>query len=132
MVEKGMNAFVYTTVDGGGYPRGRYMGGVMVKDGVVYMATYTDSRKTQQIKENSHSELVFAVNEFKRVATMSGESRLEDSLELKQEFWTMHPQCKDYFSSYDAPEFALIEFRPSTGEYLDLDVQHMPCAVSLS
>ena len=130
-VEKGMKAFIYTTVDGEGYPRGRYMGAVMVKDGLIYMATYADSRKVRQIKENPRSEVVFALNEFKRIATISGQSGINDSLELKEEFWKLHPQCKDYFSSYDAAEFALIEFRPCSAEYLDLDLQHTPLAVSL-
>ena len=29
-VQKGRKVFLYTTVDGQGYPRGRYMGGLLV------------------------------------------------------------------------------------------------------
>ena len=130
-VEKGKGAFVYTTVDEQGCPRGRYMGALMVKDGAIYMATFSESRKMQQIKGNPRSELIFATKGYKRVATLGGESWVEGSLELKKEFWDGNPSCKDYFSAYDAPEFGLIEFRPSSGEYLDLEVQHAPCAVAL-
>ncbi len=130
-VEKGGQAFVYTTVDGQGCPRGRYMGAVMIKDGVIYMASFNQARKIEQIKSNPRSELIFASEGFKQVATLGGESRVEGSLELKKEFWEANPVCKDYFSSYDAVEFGLIAFSPHSGEYLDPEVQHAPLAVAL-
>ena len=130
-VEKGKGAFVYTTVDAQGCPRGRYMGALMVKEGAIYMATFSESRKIQQIKVNPRSELIFATKGYKRVAMLGGESWVEGSLELKKEFWAANPSCKDYFSAYDVPEFGLIEFRPSSGEYLDPAVQHTPFAVAL-
>ena len=130
-VEKGKAAFVYSTVDAQGYPRGRYMGGLMVKEAVVYMATSSEARKMQQIKNNPRSELIFGSGDYKQVATLGGESRVEGSLELKKEFWEANPVCKDYFSGYDAAEFGLIAFSPSSGEYLDSQVQHAPFAVAL-
>ncbi len=130
-VEKGKAVFVFTTVDGQGYPRGRYMGGLMVKDGVLYMASFAEARKIQQIKSNPRSELVFASEGYKQVATLGGDSRVEGSLELKKEFWEANPICKDYFSSYDGPEFGLIAFSPHSGEYLDPQVQHVPFVVTL-
>ena len=130
-VEKWKGAFVYSTVDEQGCPRGRYMGALMIKDGAIYMATFSVSRKMQQIKANPLSEMIFSSPGHKRVATLGGESWVEGSLELKKEFWDANPSCKDYFSACDAPEYGLIEFRPSSGEYLDLDVQHTPCAVAL-
>ena len=123
--------FIYTTVDAQGNPHSRYMGGLIVKDGVIYMATASGARKVQQIKSNPRSELLFAADEYKQVATVSGESAVADSLELKECFWQAIPACKDYFSSYDAPEFGLIGFRPSSAEYLNLTLQHDPFAVSL-
>ena len=130
-VQKGRKVFLYTTVDGQGYPRGRYMGAMMAKDGVIYMATFSESRKMAQIKVNPRSELIFASEGFKQIATLGGESRVEESLELKKEFWDANPACKDYFSGYDVPEFGLIAFSPHSGEYLDLEVQHAPSAVAL-
>ena len=130
-VAKAQHNFVYTTVDSPGYPRGRYMGALMIKEGVIYMATFSESRKIQQIKANPRSEMIFSSPGHKRVATLGGESWVEGSPELKKEFWEANPSCKDYFSACDAPELGLIEFRPSSGEYLDLDVQHAPCAVAL-
>ncbi|MCK4850282.1 MAG: pyridoxamine 5'-phosphate oxidase family protein [Phycisphaerae bacterium] len=130
-VEKGQKAFVYTTVDGRGYPRGRYMGALMIKDGVMYMASFSEARKVKQIKANPHSELIFATEGYKQVATLGGESRIEESLELKRVFWEANPSCKDYFSGYDAAEFGLIAFSPRSGEYLDLELQHVPFAVAL-
>ena len=94
------------------------MGASMVKDGAIYMATFSESRKMQQIKANPRSEMIFSSPGHKRVATLGGESWVEGSLELKKEFWDANPSCKDYFSAYDAAEFGLIEFRPSSGEYL--------------
>ena len=131
MVEGGKKAFVYTTIDGEGRPRGRYMGGLMIKEGIIYMATASEARKMQQIKSNSSSELLFAGEEYKEVATIGGESAVENSLELKEQFWQTNPICKDYFSSYDAPEFGLIIFKPKSAEYLNLALQHEPFAVSL-
>ena len=130
-VEKGQKAFVYTTVDGRGSPRGRFMGALMIKDGVIYMATFSEARKMGQIKVNPQSELLFGADDYKRIATLGGESRVEASQELRREFWEANPSCKDYFSSYDAPEFGLIAFSPHSGEYMDLDVQHIPFAVAL-
>ena len=130
-VEKGKGAFVYTTVNEQGCPRSRYMGALMIKDGAIYMATFSESRKIQQIKANPLSEMIFSIKGHKRVASLGGESLIEGSLELKKEFWEANPSCKDYFSACDAPEYGLIEFRPSSGEYLDLDVQHAPYAVAL-
>ncbi len=130
-VERGQQGFVYTTVDGQGCPRGRYMGALTIKDGVIYMASFNEARKMQQIKVNPRSELIFASECFKQVATLGGESRVEGSLELKKEFWEANPICKDYFSSYDAAEFGLIAFSPHSGEYLDPQVQHAPFAVAL-
>ncbi len=130
-VEKGQKAFVYTTVDGQGSPRGRYMGALMIKDGVMYMASFSEARKMQQIKSNPRSELIFASECYKQVATLGGESRIEESLELKKEFWEANPSCKDYFSGYDAAEFGLIAFSPHSGEYLDPQLQHVPFAVAL-
>ncbi len=130
-VQKGQKAFVYTTVDGQGNPRGRYMGALMVKDGVIYMATFSEARKMAQIKVNPRSELILATQGYKQVATLGGESRVEESLELKKEFWEATPACKDYFSSYDAAEFGLIAFSPHSGEYLDPQVQHAPFGVAL-
>ena len=130
-VEKGKKVFIYTTVDARGNPHSRYMGALMIKGGVIYMATSSLSRKMQQIEANPRSELLFAANEYKQIATLGGDSRVEKSLEPKKEFWQMNPDCKDYFSSYDAPEFGLIAFQPSCGEYLDLQIQHLPFVVSL-
>ncbi len=130
-VEKAQHNFVYTTVDRSGYPRGRYMGALMIKDGVIYMATFSEARKMQQIKNNQCSELIFASEAYKKVATLGGDSRVEESLELKKEFWQVNPTCKDYFSGYDVPEFGLIAFSPHSGEYLDLQAQHTPFAVAL-
>ena len=130
-VEKGQKSFVYTTVDAKRNPHGRYMGALMHKNGVVYMATFSGSRKVQQVKSNPRSELIFASDEYKRIATLGGESRVESAMELKQEFWSANPSCKDYFSSCDAPEFALMAFTADSGEYLDMDVQHIPFAVAL-
>ena len=130
-VEKGSKVFVYSTVDAQNRPRARYMGAVMIKDGVIYMATASNARKMQQIKANPHSEVVFAEAEYKAVATIGGESRIEESLELKRGFWQANPNCKDYFSGYDAPEFGLIAFEPCCAEYLNLALQHEPFAVSL-
>ena len=103
----------------------------MVKEGKMYMATFSSSRKMEQIKGNLRSELIFAAKQFKVVATLGGNSRIENSLELKKAFWEAVPETKDYFSSPDAPEYGLIEFEPHSGEYMDLDVQHVPFAVAL-
>ena len=130
-VEKGKKVFIYTTVDARGNPHSRYMGALMIKGGIIYMATSSLSRKMQQIEANPRSELLFAANEYKQIATIGGESRVEKSLEPKKKFWQLNPSCKDYFSSYDAPEFGLIAFHPSGGEYLNLELQHAPFAVSL-
>jgi len=123
--------FIYTTVDTQGNPHSRYMGGLMTKNGVIYMATASNARKVQQIKSNPRSELLFTADEYKEVATFTGESAVEESLELKKAFWQAIPICKDYFSGYDAPEFGLIAFRPASAEYLNLALQHDPFAVSL-
>ncbi len=130
-VEKGQKAFVYTTVDGQGYPRGRYMGALMIKDGVIYMASFSEARKMAQIKDNPHSELIFATQDYKQVATLGGESLVEGSLELKKEFWEANPICKDFFGGYDTPDFGLIAFSPHSGECLPLELQHAPFAVAL-
>ncbi len=130
-VEKAQHNFVYTTMDSPGYPRGRYMGALMIKAGVIYMATFSESRKMKQIQSNTHSELIFASECYKEIATLGGDSRVEGSQELKKEFWGANPSCKDYFSGYDVPEFGLIAFEPHSGEYLDLQAQHAPFAVAL-
>ncbi|MBN2292141.1 MAG: pyridoxamine 5'-phosphate oxidase family protein [Pirellulales bacterium] len=130
-VEKGNKVFVYATVDTHNHPHARYMGALMIKEGVIYMATYSESRKIQQIKANPHSEIVFAGPEYKEVVTMDGESRIDESLELKKEFWQANPICKDYFSGYDTPEFGLIAFEPRSAEYLNLALQHEPFVISL-
>ena len=95
------------------------------------MATFSASRKIQQIQSNPHSELIFATPEYKQIATFGGDARVEESLELKKEFWRANLTCKDYFSGYDVPEFGLIAFSPHSGEYLDLEAQHTPFAVAL-
>ena len=123
--------FVYTTADAQGNPHSRYMGALMIKDGVIYMATASNARKVQQIKSKPSSELVFANSEYTEVATIGGESTITESLELKEAFWQANPTCKDYFSSFDAPEFGLIAFSPSSAEYLNLTVKHEPFAVSM-
>ena len=130
-VEKGKKVFVYATVDTQNHPHVRYMGALMIKEGVIYMAAYSESRKMQQIKANPRSEMVFADPEYKEVATIDGESRIDESLELKKGFWQANPSCKDYFSGYDTPEFGLIAFEPRSAEYLNLALQHEPFAVSL-
>ena len=131
-VEKGQKAFLYTTVDGQGNPRGRYMGGLMIKDGVMYMATFSEARKMVQIKANPRSELIFASEGYRQVAALGGESHVEGSLELKKEFWEANPICEEHFSSYDGEEFGLIAFSPHSGEYLDLELQPgAPSAVAL-
>jgi general stress protein 26 len=75
--------------------------------------------------------LLFTADEYKQVATVSGKSEVAESLEFKKQFWQAIPACKDYFSSYDTPEFGLIAFEPSSAEYLNLALQHEPFAVSL-
>jgi general stress protein 26 len=130
-VEKGKKVFVYATVDTQNHPHARYIGALMIKEGVIYMATYSESRKMQQIKDNPRSEMVFADPEYKEVATIDGESRIDESLDLKKEFWQANPSSKDYFSGYDAPEFGLIAFEPRSAEYLNLALQHEPFAISL-
>lgn len=130
-VQECRKTFVYITIDPQGYPRGRYMGGLMVKNGIIYMATFGESRKIKQLKDNPRSELLFATVGYKKIVSLGGDSRVETSLPLKQEFWDANPSCKEYFSSPKAAEFGLIAFVPHSGEYLDLDVQHMPSAVTL-
>ena len=95
------------------------------------MATFGEARKMVQIKVNPRSELIFASEGYKQVATLGGESLVEGSLELKKEFWEANPTCKDFFSGYDAPEFGLIAFSPHSGECLPLELQHVPFAVAL-
>ena len=130
-IVKNAKVFLYTTIDAQGSPRSRYMGGLMVKEGIIYMVTYSESRKMHQIKTNPCSELVFADDQYKEVVTIDGESRIDESLDIKKEFWQLKPSCKDYFSSYDSPELGLIGFEPSSAEYLNLALQHEPFAVSL-
>ncbi|NIA08069.1 MAG: pyridoxamine 5'-phosphate oxidase family protein [Actinobacteria bacterium] len=127
----GAKVFVYTTADAQGNPHSRYMGALMIEDSVIYMATASCARKVQQIKGHPNGELLFASEEYKEVATISGESNIAESLELKKQFWQANPICKDYFSSYEAPEFTLIAFGPTTAEYLNLALQLEPFAVSL-
>ena len=130
-VDKGKKVCVYSTVDAKGNPHSRYMGAMMIRKGIFYMATASDARKMRQIKNNPRSELLFAAGKYKEIATISGKSTLEKSLALKKAFWKAHPVCKNYFSNYDAPGFGLIAFRPNSGEYLNLAVQHGSLAVSL-
>ena len=131
-VEKGKKVFVYATVDAQNHPHARYMGAIMIKEGVIYMVTYNESRKMQQIKADPRSELVFAVPDYTEVVTLQGKSRIEESLDLKKEFWHVNPNCKDYFSGYDVPEFGLIAFEPRSAEYLNLKLQPEPLNVSLA
>ena len=129
--DKCKKAFVYTTVDGQGCPRGRYMGGLMVKNDRIYLATFSSSRKMMQVKDNPRSELIFATEDFKAVATIGGNSRIEKSLDLKKAFWKANPQAADYFSGYDAPEYGLIEFEPHSAEYLDFSAQKISFVVAM-
>jgi general stress protein 26 len=128
-VEKGKKVFVYATVDTQNHPHARYMGALTIKEGVIYMATYSESRKMQHIMANPRSEVVFTDPEYKEVATIVGESKIEESLELKKEFWQANPSCKQYFNDFDAPEFGLIAFKPGSAEYLNLALQREPFSV---
>jgi len=130
-LEKGKQVFVYATVDAQNHPRARYMGALMIKEGTIYLVTQSQARKVQQIKANPHSEIIFAEPEYKEVVTLAGQSRIEESLELKKEFWQANPICENYFSSYDTPQFGLIAFEPRSAEYLNITLQPEPFAVSL-
>ena len=74
--------FVYSTVDARGNPQSRHMGGLMVKGGVIYMATASGARKVRQIKRNPRSQLLFAAKDYRKVVTISGKSVVEKRLDV--------------------------------------------------
>jgi general stress protein 26 len=113
------DVFVFSTVDAQNRPQSRLMGAKLVERGtVVFMETYADSSKVKQIKKNPRAQLLFPTKNYSEVVTVSGKASLEDSVALRKKMWQENPASKDYFSSYNDPNLAIIKFQPDKMTYI--------------
>ena len=132
LVTKDGAVYVLATVDAENGPQMRYMGALVFEgDFEVLMVSSSTARKVEQIAQNPRAQLLFASEDYKRVATLSGTATMEDSLEKKREVWEKIPACADYHESPEAPDFGLIRFKANVIEYIDLEIGHEPFRVEL-
>jgi len=123
--------FVLSSVDEEGRPQSRLMGAVRLGSGnVVHMATFSQARKVKQIEKNPNVQAICWAPDYSGVATVSGLATMEESLEVKQEFWEAVPVCARFFPGPEAPEFGLLRIQLTTGEFLAMAEAHHPVNVT--
>ncbi len=132
VIEAGKAGFVFSTVDEEKRPQSRLLGALMMEGNfVVYLETSSDSRKMKQIAKNQRAQLLFFRPGYSEVVTLSGKATIEKSLKTKKIIWDKIPSCRDYYASYDAPDFGVIKFSTEKIEYLNLKLQLNPFELKL-
>jgi general stress protein 26 len=123
---------VFSTVDEADRPQTRLMGAVVpVKDAEFawHFETKRESRKVSQLAKRPQAQLLAYRPDYSEVATLTGRARLVDDPEVKRAVWDAVPVSGEYFSSWDAPEFAVLRFDAEEVEYLNLTLQLEPFRV---
>ena len=78
LVTKDGAVYVLATVDAENGPQMRYMGALVFEgDFEVLMVSSSTARKVEQIAQNPRAQLLFASEDYKRVATLSGTATMD-------------------------------------------------------
>jgi general stress protein 26 len=114
-------AFVFATVDGGGFPQVRWMGGGYLEEPLtIYMAAAAESRKMAQIAVHPEAQLMLQNADLSRVATLTGTARAVTEPSVKRRVFAGIPGSSEYFSGPDDPAFGVVKFVCSRIEMLGL------------
>jgi general stress protein 26 len=125
-------AFIFATVDGGGFPQVRWMGGGYLEEPLtVYMACAADSRKMGQIAAHPEAQLMLQNEDFSRVATLTGTAKAVTESSVKRRVFAGIPGSAQYFSGPDDPGFGVVKFVCSRIEMLGLAEGMTPTAADI-
>jgi len=96
----------------------RYIGFDIDDDCRLFAASYTESRKVDQIKVNHNVHVVFGLDpreEEKPFINYAGTARILMDSATRERFW--QEMYGDFFSGPDDPNYAIIEVSPQLIEY---------------
>lgn len=106
------------TVDGS-CPRVRPMAIQVVWDKKLYVSTFRDSRKMEQISQNPNTEIVWVDKEMRHVR-IAGRVGVCGDKKLREKFFASNPILKNYFSGMGDPNYILLEIIPQKVEWMDV------------
>jgi general stress protein 26 len=109
------------TVDGD-KPHVRYMVVQADDDLVVWTATFANSRKIDQIKNNANIHLAIGADSkdwFKSFVNYAGTAEIHEDAETKKKFW--HDSLSKFFKDSEDPNYIVLKIMPETIELMDHD-----------
>ncbi len=104
----------------GNQPRVRPMVIKTIWEKKVYLATFRDSRKVQQIAQQPNVELLW-VDMAMRQVRMAGVIRECDNPTLRKKYLEENPIIQRYYKGVDDPRYLLLEVTPVYVEYKEIE-----------
>lgn len=109
MIRKFDSVFVMATVSAGDRPHVRYMAGVAMDEPfTLYMQTFYDTRKVDDLIANPHVSLLLAKPDWTQWVTILGHAVIETNSQKKREIFDRIPVSGAYFSGPDDPNYGVI------------------------
>jgi general stress protein 26 len=112
----------FATITTDGKPWVRYVMILGDDDMKIRFATFSKSRKIEQIKKNPEVHITCGVNcitEMMPYLQIQGIAKIATDQAEKVAFW--NEELKDYFSGPDDPHYALVVIEPYRIEYINVD-----------
>ena len=128
LIEK-VKVAMFSTVDGD-KPCTRPMAAFQISDNEIWMATFNESRKVQQLQANPNVSLCFMDHELNHVR-LTGKARVVADADSKNKLWETVPEIADYFKSAEDPAYVIIQTTVHTIEYLEHGLGQKPVVVDL-
>jgi general stress protein 26 len=109
MVRKFDSVFVMGTVGRDSRPHVRYMAGVVMDEPfTLYMQTFYDTRKVDDLIANPHVSLLMAKPDWTQWVTIMGRAAMEINSQKKREIFDRIPISGAYFNGPDDPNYGVI------------------------
>ena len=114
--------FVFLATSDGDQPRVRPVTPIVEDDMSVWVATFSDSRKVKQIKQNPKVCLSFVQHPSgDKTVIVIGEAQITDDLEQKKRVWKLSPYDMSQYwpEGPESEKFCLLKINPKKIEWWD-------------
>lgn len=121
-IMKEMCLHAYLATCDGYQPRVRPVSPIVEDDMSVWVATFSDSRKVKQIKENPRICLTFVQHPSgDKTATIIGEAEIISDIKHKERIWKLSPYDMSQYwpEGPESEKFCLLKINPKKIEWWD-------------
>jgi general stress protein 26 len=113
--------FAFLATSDGDQPHVRPVSPIVEDDMTIWVATYTNSRKVKQIRQNSKISLAFVKHpEGEKTAIVIGTAEIIAHMDEKKRIWKIAPyDMSRHFKTPESKELCLLKINPQKIEWWD-------------